>query len=115
MSDFEGEPMPGRANVFDLTEEQQNTAGLLERLLGKTVSDRYIDFCRLSAGAFDLRVPSPLAGHALREMESILRRTLAAPFEAVVVATEGEQARAQTALDALRDLGYDEDTITRVA
>ena len=34
------------ANTFDLTTEQQHTALLLDRLLGKAIADRYVDFCR---------------------------------------------------------------------
>jgi hypothetical protein len=38
-------------NAFDLPPEQQDTASLLDRLLGKAIADRYVDFCRLAAGA----------------------------------------------------------------
>jgi hypothetical protein len=77
MSNLKNSPISDPTNTFNLTSEQQDTANLLERLLGKTLSDRYVDFCRLSSGAFDLRVVSPLAGHALRELESILRQIFA--------------------------------------
>src|SRR5690242_18828045 len=70
-----------------LSPEQRDTAKLIDRLLGKAFCDRYFDFCRLSAGDFDLRVSSPLAGHALRELDSILRGTLAAPLDAKIDAT----------------------------
>jgi hypothetical protein len=63
--------MQGSVNTFDLSAEQQNTASLLDRLLGKAISDRYVvDFCRLAAGAFALNVSRPIAAHALRELLS---------------------------------------------
>jgi hypothetical protein len=52
-------------NAFDLTPEQQDTLVLLRRLFGKAIADRYTDFCRLAAGAFDLHVARPIAAHAL--------------------------------------------------
>ena len=60
----------------NLTSEQQDTAKLLEELLGKAVADRYVDFCKLSAGSLGLRVSLPMAAHALREMDSIFRETM---------------------------------------
>jgi hypothetical protein len=71
----------------DLSPEQQNTTALIRQLLGKSLADRYVDFCRLASGAFPLRVSIPLAAHALRELESILRQTLAGPMEIGVGAT----------------------------
>ena len=68
-------------NTFDLSPEQQETASLLQRLLGKAISDRYADFCRLAAGAFRLNVSRPMAAHALRELDSMLRRVLEVPME----------------------------------
>ena len=53
-------------NTYDLSAEQQNTAALLERLLGRAIANRYVDFCRLAAGAFALHVSRPVAAHALR-------------------------------------------------
>jgi hypothetical protein len=52
-------------NTFALSPEQQDTAVLLRRLLGKAITDRYIDFCRLAVGAFPLIVSRPMAAHAL--------------------------------------------------
>ena len=46
-----------------------------------------------------LRVSSPMAGHALRELESIVRQTLAAPMEA----TRTPSAEALAMLDDARD------------
>ena len=69
-------------NTFDLSPEQQDNASLLNRLLGKAVADRYVDFCRLAVGAFSLKVSRPIAAHALRELESMLRDVLAVPMDA---------------------------------
>ena len=42
-------------NAFDLLPEQQETASLLQRLLGSAIANRYVDFYLLAAGAFALR------------------------------------------------------------
>jgi hypothetical protein len=70
------------SNAADLSQEQQDTASLLDRLLGKVIADRYVDFCRLAAGAFRIKVSRPVAAHSLRELESTLRHVLAVPMEA---------------------------------
>lgn len=64
-----------------LTTEQQDTAKLLDRLLGRALSERYVVFCLLASGAFELRVSRPVAAHALRELESMLRDALVVPME----------------------------------
>jgi hypothetical protein len=69
-------------NAFDLSPEQQETASLLQRLLGSAIANRYVDFCRLAAGAFALNVSRPMAAHALRELDSMLRGALEVPMEA---------------------------------
>ena len=70
------------SNATDLSQEQQDTASLLGRLLGKAIADRYVDFCRLAAGVFRIKVSRPLAAHSLRELDSTLRHVLAVPMEA---------------------------------
>jgi hypothetical protein len=45
----------------ELTREQQDTCNLLERVLGRAIADRYVDFCRLASGAFELRVSRPVS------------------------------------------------------
>lgn len=65
----------------ELSAEQQDTINLLERLLGRAISDRYVDFCRLASGVFELRVSRPVAAHALRELDGILTRSLKASLE----------------------------------
>src|SRR5712664_4020237 len=79
-------------NTFALSPEQRDTATLLDELLGQAIAARYEDFCRLSAGAFSLNVSKPMAAHALRELDSMLRSVLAVPMEAVAVtATDFQQ------------------------
>lgn len=99
--------------AFELPREQQATAALLEQILGKAVSDRYVDFWRLSAGAFDLRVGIPLAAHALRELESTLRTVLAVPMEAVPKADPYAKVKEAAAREPLKALGYDAAAIQR--
>jgi hypothetical protein len=113
MSDLRNAPISDQINKFDLTPEQEDTARLLDQLLGKPVSDRYVDFCRLSAGAFGLRVATPLAAHALRELDSILRQTLSIPLQVVIAPTAGEEARIKTVANELRKLGFGEEEIQR--
>ncbi len=97
----------------NLTSEQQDTAKLLEELLGKTVADRYVDFCKLSSGSLGLRVSSPMAAHALREMDSIFRETLEDFAEVNPGPSEDDLKKQEEAANALRKLGFDEDAIKR--
>jgi hypothetical protein len=100
-------------NTFDLSPEQQNTATLIERLLGKRIADRYIDFCHLAAGAIPLRVSSPIAAHALRELESILRQTPKIPMEVAVTPSQEDNDRIEKAKAQLQALGYNDDEVQR--
>src|SRR5258708_9788490 len=102
-------------NTFALSPEQQDTALLLQRLLGKAITDRYIDFCRLAAGAFPLIVSRPMAGHALRELDSTLRHVLEVPMEAKASETPEDAARLDEARKQLLALGYDADTVQQAA
>jgi hypothetical protein len=105
--------MEASVNAFDLSPEQQDTLALLQRLLGKAIADRYADFCRLAAGAFELNVARPIAAHALRELDSMLRRVLEVPMEAK--ATEDQDAidNIEKAKQQLIALGFDESAIRR--
>src|SRR5712691_10746759 len=96
---------------FALAPEQQDTASLLERLRGRAIADRYIDFSRLAASATGLRVSRPLAAHALRELESMLRRSLEAPMDAKAVPTAQESDRLKRAIETLQGLGYEEGAV----
>jgi hypothetical protein len=99
----------------DLSQEQQNTAALIQQLLGKSMAVRDVDFCRLASGALPLRVSIPVAAHALRELESILRQTLAGPMEIAVDATPDDLAKVEDARANLRTIGFSDDAINRAA
>ena len=58
------QPMTEPDGNGELSAEQQDTTNLLERLLGRAIADRYVDFCRLASGVFELRVARPVAAHA---------------------------------------------------
>src|SRR5690349_14713963 len=66
-----------------LSAEQADTDRLVRRLFGTAIADRYVDFCRLCSGRLPLKVSRPLAGHALRELDSSIRSVLAAPMDAL--------------------------------
>jgi hypothetical protein len=100
-------------NTFDLSPEQQDTASLLERLLGKAIADRYVDFCRLAAGAFALKVSRPVAAHALREVDSTLRDVLEVPMEAKASEQPHDVEKLDAARRQLSALGFDEPAIQR--
>jgi len=102
-------------NTFNLSPEQQNTATLVRRLLGERIADRYVDFCRLAAGAVSLRVSRPVAAHALREFDSILRQTLEVPMEVAVTPSQDEIRRIEKAKAQLQALGYNDDEIQRAS
>lgn len=96
---------------FALTPEQTDTVALLDRLFGRAIANRYTDFCQLAASATDLRVTRPLAAHALRELESMLRSSLEVPMDAKArPAKDAQRAEAETALRALH---YDAAAIQR--
>jgi hypothetical protein len=96
---------------FSLSPEQRDTDSLIRRLLGPQIADRYVDFCRLAAGECALRVSTPMAGHALRELESIVRQTLAAPMEATLTPSAEALAMLDNARTQLRALGFTEKQI----
>lgn len=96
----------------ELSAEQQDTTNLLERSLGRAIADRYVDFCRLASGVFELRVSRPVAAHALRELEGILRRSLKASLE--IRPTEESIDPVHTkAREELSKLGLDNAAIDR--
>ncbi len=105
--------MDESTNTFDLSPEQEDTASLLERLLGKAIADRYVDFCRLAAGAFALKVSRPVAAHTLRELDSMLRHVLEVPMEARAPEQPGDAERLDEARRQLSALGFDEVAIQR--
>jgi hypothetical protein len=102
-------------NAFDLSPEQQHTLALLQRLLGKAIADRYADFCRLSAEAFDINVSRPIAAHALRELDSVLRRVLEVPMDAKATDDQNDADKIAKATRNLTALGFDEAAIQRAS
>jgi len=102
-------------NAFDLSPEQQETASLLQRLLGSAIVNRYVDFCRLAAGAFALKVSRPLAAHALRELDSMLRGALEVPMEARAPETAEDVEKIALTRKQLRALGFQDQAIDRAA
>jgi SAM domain (Sterile alpha motif) len=102
-------------NAFDLSPEQQETASLLQRLLGSAIASRYVDFCRLSAGSFSLNVSRPIAAHALRELDSMLRGALEVPMEARATETEEDAKKIAIARDRLREIGFEDEVIDSAA
>jgi hypothetical protein len=92
---------------FDLSPEQRDTESLIRRLLGPQIADRYVDFCRLAAGECPLRISSPMAGHALRELESVVRETLSTPMEVAIAPSDEETKKIEGVAIQLRDLGFD--------
>src|ERR1019366_2893070 len=93
---------------IELSPEQRDTAMLLKDLLGQAMADRYVDVCRLSAGGFELRVSAPIAAHAMREFESLLRNILKVPMDAVLQETDADLAQIAKGLEALKEIGFDE-------
>jgi hypothetical protein len=105
--------MDEEPTTFDLRDDQQNTTALIRQLLGQRIADRYVDFCRLSAGAFPLRVSLPVAAHTLRELESILRDMLEVPMDVSISTSPEEAAKSQEAEKALKAIGYSGEKIKR--
>lgn len=96
-----------------LSPEQRDTTALLQRLFGRPIADRYTDFCRLASDASGLRVSRPMAAHALRELESMLRQALEAPFDARSVANPSDPERVNEIKASMQRLGFDADAIRR--
>jgi hypothetical protein len=96
-----------------LTDEQAATDLLLRQLLGTAIADRYADFCRLASGALPLTVSRPLAGHALRELDSLIRHVLAVPMDAVALDDPEQKKLRRKARLTLRKMGYDDPAIQR--
>lgn len=85
----------------------------MRQLLGKSIADRYVDFCRVASGAIPLRVSVPVAGHAVRELDSVLQQTLAGPMGVALEATAEDKARLKAARKQLRALGFKDDAVNR--
>src|SRR5262249_26040207 len=100
-------------NTFALKPEQQDTASLLDRLLGKAVANRYVDFCRLASGGLALNTSRPVAAHALRELESMLRHVLEVPMEARTPEPDNLARQLEDARRELTSMGFDEAAVQR--
>lgn len=94
-------------NDGELTAEQKDTANLLERVFGRAITNRYVDFCRLASGVLELRVSRPLAGHALRELESTLRDSLKVPLEVKAAESSTDPDLLKRAKRALEEIGFE--------
>ncbi len=100
-------------NISILSAEQADSHRLILQLLGTAVADRYIDFCRLASGTLPLIVSRPLAGHALRELDSLVRHVLATPMEARAPDNPEEAKRRRDARARLKALGFEEPALQR--
>ncbi|MGY3472262.1 hypothetical protein [Bradyrhizobium ottawaense] len=96
-----------------LSPEQADTNRLIDQLLGTAVAYRYIDFCRLASGTLPLIVSRPLAGHALRELDSLVRSVLVTPMEARASDNDDEVRRRSEARKKLKELGFEESVLQR--
>lgn len=102
-----------KSDPLGLSAEQADTDRLLRRLLGTAVADRYVDFCRLSSGQLPLIASRPVAGHALRELDSLIRRVLAAPMDVRAENDRRQKAARRKARRMLKKLGFDDAAIQR--
>ncbi len=109
----EGLSLEKGADSSGLTEEQSATDVLLRRLLGTAIADRYADFCRLASGTLPLTVSRPLAGHALRELDSLIRHVLAVPMDAVALDDPKQEKLRRKARKTLKGMGYDDAAVQR--
>ena len=103
--------MENSTNTFDLSAEQRDTARLLDELLGQAIAARYEDFCRLASGAFAIHAAKPMALHALRELNSMLRSVLVVPMGAVEVLDEDFKERLESARSRLTDLKFSDGAV----
>jgi hypothetical protein len=98
-----------------LTSERTATAETLRLLLGTAVANRYMDFCQLVSGTLPLHTTLPLAAHALRELEALVRAVLAAPMDAVVAESPEAKIQRKKAVESLKAFGYDDDALQGVS
>jgi hypothetical protein len=73
-----------------------------------------VDFCRLAAGAFPLRVSSPVDG-GLIELVSILRQTLEVHMDVAIIPSREQTDRIEQAKAQLQALGFKDHEMQRVA
>jgi len=97
------------------TSEQIATAETLRLLLGPAVANRYMDFCQLVSGTLPLHTIRPLAAHALRELEALVRAVLATPMDAVLVESPEAKVVRKKAVKAVKAFGYDDEVLQGVS
>ncbi|WP_028146099.1 hypothetical protein [Bradyrhizobium japonicum] len=102
-----------KEDSYALPAEQADTDRALRQLFGTAIANRYVDFCRLCSGRLPLKVSRPLAGHALRELDSLIRGVLAASMDALAQEDEQHAKKRAEALRALKDMKFDEETRQR--
>ncbi|TAL01557.1 MAG: hypothetical protein EPO08_09885 [Rhodospirillaceae bacterium] len=88
-----------------MTPEQIETKKLLTRTLGQEFATRYEDLCTLSTPLASLQIDLPLATHAMREMESMLRGIL--PKSGLPELTAETKGKLEQAKRQLLDLKFD--------
>jgi hypothetical protein len=101
------------ADPLGLSEEQADINRLLRQLLGTAIADRHVDFCRLSSGRLPLIVSRPLAGHVLRELDSLIRSVLTVPLDARAADTDQQKALRREARRTLKKMGFDDAAVRR--
>jgi hypothetical protein len=72
-----------------------------------------LTFCRLASGTLPLTVSPPLAGHALRELDSLIGHVLATPMDARVVDDPEQRKRRRKARRMLKGMGFDDRAVQR--
>jgi hypothetical protein len=98
-----------------LPPEQDHTAETLRLLLGTAVANRYVDFCKLASETLPLHTTRPLAAHALRELEALVRAVLATPMDAVLVESPEAKIERRKAVKALKAFGYGDEVLQGVS
>ncbi|MFB9268375.1 hypothetical protein ACFFWD_35555 [Bradyrhizobium erythrophlei] len=110
-----GTSMSQTESRLPLTSEQTATGETLRLLLGTAVANRYLDFCELVSGTLPLHTTLPLAAHALRELEALVRAVLAAPMDAVIAESPEAKIQRRKAVESLKAFGYDDDALQGVS
>ncbi len=99
------------AAYYDLSIEQRATARMLHELFGQAVAARYEDFCLLCSGSLPLSVSMIMAAHALRELESTLRRVLAVALNVTPESNTADDEKIKQVRKYLKSLKIKPDAI----
>ena len=95
-----------------LSSTQRETATLLAEVFVAVISDRYLDFCRLCENESGLTVVRPMAFHAFRELESLLRGALLPPANSTSQQSDLAPELQKQVRAALKALGFDANAST---